>query len=67
MDLLLAETYDKVYQRHLDMANYTQTLGKETLQHVPRTRLRIHNRQLHKQQRQRRQRHEPKTQPKKAT
>jgi aspartate aminotransferase-like enzyme len=24
MDLLLAETYDKVFQRHLDMAKYTQ-------------------------------------------
>jgi aspartate aminotransferase-like enzyme len=29
MDLLLAETYDKVYQRHLDMANYTQTWAKK--------------------------------------
>ncbi len=29
MDLLLAETYDKVYQRHLDMAVYTQNWAKQ--------------------------------------
>jgi aspartate aminotransferase-like enzyme len=29
MDLLLEETYDKVYQRHLDMANYTQAWAKK--------------------------------------
>lgn len=29
MDLLLAETYDGVYQRHLDMANYTQKWAKK--------------------------------------
>jgi aspartate aminotransferase-like enzyme len=29
MDLLLAETYDGVYQRHLDMANYTQEWAKK--------------------------------------
>jgi aspartate aminotransferase-like enzyme len=29
MGLLLAETYDKVYQRHLDMANYTQQWAKK--------------------------------------
>ena len=29
MDLLLQETYDHVYQRHLDMANYTQQWAKK--------------------------------------
>jgi aspartate aminotransferase-like enzyme len=29
MDLLLAETYDKVYQRHMDMAAYTQNWAKK--------------------------------------
>jgi len=29
MDLLLEETYDKVYQRHKDMANYTQQWAKK--------------------------------------
>jgi aspartate aminotransferase-like enzyme len=29
MDLLLEETYDRVYQRHLDMAKYTQQWAKE--------------------------------------
>lgn len=29
MDLLLQETYDKVYQRHLDMAQYTQQWAKK--------------------------------------
>jgi aspartate aminotransferase-like enzyme len=29
MDLLLEETYDKVYQRHLDMAKYTQQWAKK--------------------------------------
>jgi len=29
MDLLLDETYDKVYQRHLDMARYTQEWAKK--------------------------------------
>jgi aspartate aminotransferase-like enzyme len=29
MDLLLEETYDKVYQRHLDMAIYTQQWAKK--------------------------------------
>ena len=35
MDLLLAETYDKVYQRHLDMANYTQTWAKKHFSMFP--------------------------------
>jgi len=35
MDLLLAETYDKVYQRHLDMANYTQTWAKRHFSMFP--------------------------------
>ena len=30
MDLLLEETYDKVYQRHLDMAKYTQNGQRNT-------------------------------------
>jgi len=29
MDLLIAETYDKVYQRHKDMATYTQNWAKK--------------------------------------
>jgi predicted phosphoserine aminotransferase len=29
MDLLLEETYDKVYQRHVDMAQYTQAWAKK--------------------------------------
>ena len=29
MDLLIEETYDKVYQRHKDMANYTQQWAKK--------------------------------------
>jgi aspartate aminotransferase-like enzyme len=29
MDMLLEETYDKVYQRHLDMAKYTQQWAKK--------------------------------------
>jgi len=29
MDLLLEETYDKVYQRHLEMAEYTQNWAKK--------------------------------------
>jgi aspartate aminotransferase-like enzyme len=29
MDLLIAETYDKVYQRHKDMAEYTQAWAKK--------------------------------------
>ena len=35
MDLLLAETYDKVYQRHQDMANYTQTWAKKHFSMFP--------------------------------
>ncbi len=35
MDLLLEETYDKVYQRHLDMANYTQQWAKEHFSMFP--------------------------------
>jgi aspartate aminotransferase-like enzyme len=35
MDLLLKETYDKVYQRHLDMANYTQTWAKKHFSMFP--------------------------------
>jgi predicted phosphoserine aminotransferase len=35
MDLLLAETYDKVYQRHLDMAKYTQTWAKKNFSMFP--------------------------------
>jgi aspartate aminotransferase-like enzyme len=35
MDLLLAETYDKVYQRHLDMANYTQAWAKKNFAMFP--------------------------------
>jgi aspartate aminotransferase-like enzyme len=37
MDLLLAETYDKVYQRHLDMATYTQTWAKKHFSMFPET------------------------------
>ena len=35
MDLLLAETYDKVYQRHKDMASYTQNWAKEHFEMFP--------------------------------
>lgn len=35
MDLLLEETYDKVYQRHLDMANYTQKWAKKHFSMFP--------------------------------
>ena len=49
MDLLLEETYDKVYQRHLDMANYTQKWAKKHFAMFPEARLRIHNCQLHTQ------------------
>jgi predicted phosphoserine aminotransferase len=35
LDLLLAETYDKVYQRHLDMANYTQAWAKKNFSMFP--------------------------------
>ena len=35
MDLLLAETYDKVYQRHQDMANYTQNWAKKHFSMFP--------------------------------
>jgi aspartate aminotransferase-like enzyme len=35
MDLLLAETYDKVYQRHQDMATYTQTWAKKHFSMFP--------------------------------
>ncbi len=35
MNLLLAETYDKVYQRHLDMANYTQNWAKKHFSMFP--------------------------------
>ncbi len=35
MDLLLAETYDKVYQRHIDMANYTQQWAKKNFSMFP--------------------------------
>lgn len=37
MDLLLQETYDKVYQRHLDMANYTQAWAKKHFSMFPET------------------------------
>ncbi len=35
MDLLLEETYDKVYQRHKDMAEYTQTWAKRHFELFP--------------------------------
>ncbi|MCL2431167.1 aminotransferase class V-fold PLP-dependent enzyme [Candidatus Bathycorpusculum sp.] len=35
MDLLLEETYDKVYERHQDMANYTQTWAKKHFSMFP--------------------------------
>ncbi len=35
MDLLLAETYDKVYQRHLDMAKFTQGWAKRHFSMFP--------------------------------
>jgi len=35
MDLLLAETYDKVYQRHKDMAQYTQAWAKKHFEMFP--------------------------------
>jgi aspartate aminotransferase-like enzyme len=35
MDLLLAETYDKVYQRHKDMAAYTQAWAKKNFAMFP--------------------------------
>jgi aspartate aminotransferase-like enzyme len=35
MDLLLAETYDGVYRRHLDMANYTQAWAKKHFSMFP--------------------------------
>jgi aspartate aminotransferase-like enzyme len=35
MDLLLEETYDKVYKRHQDMANYTQTWAKKHFSMFP--------------------------------
>jgi aspartate aminotransferase-like enzyme len=35
MDLLLAETYDKVYQRHQDMATYTQNWAKKNFSMFP--------------------------------
>ncbi len=35
MDLLIEETYDKVYQRHLDMANYTQAWAKKHFSMFP--------------------------------
>jgi aspartate aminotransferase-like enzyme len=35
MDLLLEETYDKVYQRHWEMAKYTQQWAKKHLEMFP--------------------------------
>ena len=35
MDLLLEETYDKVYQRHLEMAKYTQQWAKKHFEMFP--------------------------------
>ena len=35
MDLLLEETYDRVYQRHKDMAEYTQQWAKEHFELFP--------------------------------
>ncbi len=35
MDLLLEETYDKVYQRHKDMAQYTQQWAKKHFEMFP--------------------------------
>lgn len=35
MDLLLAETYDNVYQRHKDMAEYTQRWAKKHFEMFP--------------------------------
>jgi aspartate aminotransferase-like enzyme len=35
MDMLIAETYDKVYQRHVDMANYTQAWAKKHFSMFP--------------------------------
>ncbi|MDR0373787.1 MAG: aminotransferase class V-fold PLP-dependent enzyme [Nitrososphaerota archaeon] len=35
MDLLLEETYDKVYQRHQDMANYTQAWARKHFSMFP--------------------------------
>ncbi len=35
MDLLLEETYDKVYQRHLEMAQYTQQWAKKHFEMFP--------------------------------
>jgi aspartate aminotransferase-like enzyme len=35
MDLLLAETYDKVYKRHVDMANYTHSWAKKNFAMFP--------------------------------
>jgi aspartate aminotransferase-like enzyme len=35
LDLLLAETYDGVYQRHLDMANLTQAWAKKNFSMFP--------------------------------
>ncbi len=35
MDLLLAETYDKVYQRHKDMAAYTQAWARKHFEMFP--------------------------------
>jgi len=35
MDLLIEETYDKVYQRHLDMANFTQAWAKKHFSMFP--------------------------------
>ncbi|MFA5573227.1 MAG: alanine--glyoxylate aminotransferase family protein [Crenarchaeota archaeon] len=35
MDLLLEETYDKVYQRHVDMANYTIAWAKKHFSMFP--------------------------------
>jgi len=35
MDLLIEETYDGVYQRHLEMANYTQHWAKKHFEMFP--------------------------------
>ena len=35
MDLLLDETYDNVYQRHLEMAKYTQQWAKKHFEMFP--------------------------------
>ena len=35
MDLLLKETYDRVYERHIEMANYTRNWAKKNFALFP--------------------------------